>query len=293
MKCRNEANITQFCSPWIPSVWVLSKEKDTSNRYVQKMAQCTIDTANLQGNLVSRDFLLKELGFSESDFKPLKNFHRHGVSVSGHAVVPDGTVKLTWYHGNSPRVFREMRFFVVPNPLCELVLGARVIQEYGILNPPNFQNGVKDVPHVDDTKGKSSMEESSKYSNFPLDPTYVELIQKKVELEEAIANLQLRIDKKDVKPERKAMLEKEKETKEAKLVIAMEAWSKHVAFMNKKRADAEKAKAEAEKKKSPTNKSRPTQNGPQFTITGVKGPSRSSTGFSIRTTSTSRRMRKG
>jgi hypothetical protein len=125
-------------------VYVVSTKKDASNRSEQIEAQCTIDTGNLQGNLVSRDFALK-LGCTESTFRPLKKSEESGgTSATGHTLMPEGAVHLTWYHSNSTRVFHDMRFLVSRHQQCDLVIGARSIEKHKLLCPPNLtdQNGI-------------------------------------------------------------------------------------------------------------------------------------------------------
>jgi hypothetical protein len=128
--------------PWIPTVHVLSKEKDESGRFVEKIAKCMIDTGNLQGNLISKTFLEEHLGYTSSDYTKLKDSD-DGHSVSGHPVVPEGAVKLTWYHPSSVRIYRDMRFLVLENATHDLVLCAQAIEKHNIVNPPNFGDAHK------------------------------------------------------------------------------------------------------------------------------------------------------
>jgi hypothetical protein len=123
--------------PWIPTVHVVSKETDEDGRFVEKIAKCMVDTGNLQGNLISKDFL-ENLGYSSSDYTKLKSSDRDGHSASGHPIVPEGAVKLTWYYPSSPRIYRDMRFLVLENPSHDLVLCAQAIKKHNILDSPNF-----------------------------------------------------------------------------------------------------------------------------------------------------------
>jgi hypothetical protein len=143
----------QWECPWIPSVKVLSKEKDVYGRYIDKSVKCMIDTGNLQGNLVSKGLLTQHLRYRESDFLKLKKYEREGVSPSGHLVVPEAAIKLDWYHPSSSVVYRGMRFLVVPSENCELVLCARTIDEHKILTPPNFMNADHNVVQTKEPEG--------------------------------------------------------------------------------------------------------------------------------------------
>lgn len=99
----------------------------------------------MQGNLVSRAFVVDVLGYSESSFHKLTKVEKEGgAGITGHKLIPAGAVYLTWYHNTSTRVFRDMRFLVSENPMCDLVIGARSIQKANILDVPNLMvaNGV-------------------------------------------------------------------------------------------------------------------------------------------------------
>jgi hypothetical protein len=126
-------------SPWIQPVFVVSTRRDTDRIKVAERAKCTIDTGNMQGNIVSRDFVINVLGYSESNFKKItKQEERGGTGVTGHKLVPTGAIYLTWWHSKSSRVFHNMRFLVSEYPLYDLIIGAASIQEYGILDVPNL-----------------------------------------------------------------------------------------------------------------------------------------------------------
>jgi hypothetical protein len=106
---------------------------------IPKEAKCTIDTGNLQGNIVSRAFVVDVLGFTESDFQELTKAEEDGgTGVTGHKLIPHGAIYLTWYHINSTRVFRDMRFLISDHPMYDLIIGARSIQENNILDIPNL-----------------------------------------------------------------------------------------------------------------------------------------------------------
>lgn len=129
-------------SPWVLPVYVLSAERDTTRHLKPKEAKCTIDTGNLQGNIVSRAFVVDVLGYPESSFQKLTKLEEDGgTGVTGHRLVPQGAIALTWYHNASTRVFRDMRFLVSENPMYDLIVGARSIQENNILDVPNLMGG--------------------------------------------------------------------------------------------------------------------------------------------------------
>lgn len=75
-------------SPWVLTVQVFTSRKDTDKHTVTKQAKCTIDTGNMQGNIVSRDFVEDVLELSPSNFKPLTAAEKEGgVGVTGHKLV--------------------------------------------------------------------------------------------------------------------------------------------------------------------------------------------------------------
>jgi hypothetical protein len=101
-------------------------------------AKCTIDTGNMQGNIVSRRFI-EVLEYPESAFCPLTKEEEAGAtSVTGHRLIPQGAIHLTWYHKKSTRVFRDMRFLVSPNEHFDLIIGTWSIQKDRLLDVPNF-----------------------------------------------------------------------------------------------------------------------------------------------------------
>jgi hypothetical protein len=126
-------------SPWVLPVYVLSTERDEHRHLIPREAKCTIDTGNLQGNIVSRAFAVDVLGYTEQDFHNLTNDEvEGGAGVTGHKLIPDGAIYLTWYHSNSTRVFRDMRFLISEHPMYDLIIGARSIQKNRILDVPNL-----------------------------------------------------------------------------------------------------------------------------------------------------------
>jgi hypothetical protein len=123
-------------SPWIVPAYVVSNEQDAEKRPTVKIAKCTIDTGSLQGNIVSRK-LVEILGFSSSSFQELTEEEERGASgITGDPHTPLGAVYLTWYHNNSTRVFRDMRFLVSPSDSCDMIIGAWSIQKDKILDVP-------------------------------------------------------------------------------------------------------------------------------------------------------------
>ncbi|TGO08679.1 hypothetical protein BTUL_0196g00030 [Botrytis tulipae] len=126
-------------SPWVLSVSVLSTRKDSDKKPVPKHAKCTIDTGNMQGNIVSRDFVQNVLEYSEANFVPLTADEREGgFGITGDKLVPEGAIYLTWYHSKSTRVFHSMRFLISPHSQCDLIIGARSILKDNLLGVPNL-----------------------------------------------------------------------------------------------------------------------------------------------------------
>ncbi|CAD6442774.1 f89a6edd-eb62-44db-92fa-ca1b2a8d573b [Sclerotinia trifoliorum] len=126
-------------SPWVLPVHVVSTRRDTDKHPVIKRAKCTIDTGNMQGNIVSREFVEKVLQYSEANFVSLTAAEKEGgFGVTGHKLVPEGAIYLTWYYDKSTRVFHNMRFLVSPYSQCDLIIGARSIQKDNLLGVPNL-----------------------------------------------------------------------------------------------------------------------------------------------------------
>ena len=121
------------------SIHALSTRKDEKDYHVPKLARCTLDTGNHQGNLVSKKFLMKDLEYSDSELLPLNPSEKNGgLSASNHQLVPEAAVVLTWYHPGGTRLFRNMRFLVMSNTQYDFVIGARSIAKHYLLSPPNF-----------------------------------------------------------------------------------------------------------------------------------------------------------
>ena len=108
----------------------------------------------MQGNIVSRKFVEDVLQYSESNFSELtKDEKNGGTGITGHTLIPDGAIYLTWYHKKSTRVFRNMRFLISPNDHCDLVIGARSIQKHRLLDVPNLmaQAAKMDIIDINET----------------------------------------------------------------------------------------------------------------------------------------------
>ncbi|PMD62419.1 uncharacterized protein K444DRAFT_627355 [Hyaloscypha bicolor E] len=166
-------------SPWILPVYVLSTRQDKDKHHIAMEAKCTIDTGNMQGNIVSRKFI-GVLEYPESAFCPLTKEEEAGAtSVTGHQLIPQGAIHLTWYHKKSTRVFRDMRFLISPNENFDLIIGAWSIQKDRILDVPNLMVDKVFMPLLTD---------------FPLeDPTHEALRDRKHNIEERIGDLQTEI----------------------------------------------------------------------------------------------------
>lgn len=151
-----------FDSPWVLPVYVLSRERDQHRHLIPKEAKCTIDTGNLQGNIVSRAFLVDVLGYLEADFHKLaKEEEEGGTGITGHTLIPEGAIYLTWYHSNSTKVFRDMRFLISEHPMYDLIIGARSVRENNILDVPNLaDSGAGSV------RWKTTLEKSPKFQHL-------------------------------------------------------------------------------------------------------------------------------
>jgi len=126
-------------SPWIIDVVVLSPRKDTDKVQVRKIGKCTIDTGNTQGNIVSRRFVEKVLEFPKSSIHELTWAEKAGgIGVTGHKLIPEGAIYLTWYYNKSTMVFHNMRFLISEYSKIDLIIGARSCLEHGIQNVPNL-----------------------------------------------------------------------------------------------------------------------------------------------------------
>lgn len=130
-------NPSTWPSPWILPVHVVSNRQDKDRHPITKIAKCTIDTGNMQGNIVSRDFVENVLEFPSTSFEKLTGEEEMGgTSITGDLHTPLGAIYLTWYHTSSTRVFRDMRFLISPAPYCDMIIGAQSIQKDKILSVP-------------------------------------------------------------------------------------------------------------------------------------------------------------
>jgi len=133
----NDQSLSTWPSPWILPVYVYPSRGSKGSETAPKVGKCTIDTGNLQGNIVSREFVERVLEYPPERFRELtKEEERGGTGITGDLHVPEGAIYLTWYHKNSTRVFRDMRFLISPHSDCDLIIGAWSIQKNGILNVP-------------------------------------------------------------------------------------------------------------------------------------------------------------
>jgi hypothetical protein len=57
------------------------------------------------------------------------------IDITG-TLTPEGAVHLSWYDLNSVLVFRNMRFYISPSPVCDLVLGARSLTDKNLIQYP-------------------------------------------------------------------------------------------------------------------------------------------------------------
>ena len=61
-----------------------------------------------------------------------------GTGITGHRLVPQGAINLTWYRSNGTRVFREMRFLISEHPMYDIIIGSRSIYQNRIMDVPNL-----------------------------------------------------------------------------------------------------------------------------------------------------------
>jgi hypothetical protein len=120
----------------------MSNRQDKDRHQITKIAKCTIDTGNMQGNVVSRDFVENVLEFPFTSFEKLTgDEQKGGTSITGDLHTPLGAIHLTWYYSSSTRVFRNMRFLISPAPHCDMIIGAQSIQREKILSMPCLMGG--------------------------------------------------------------------------------------------------------------------------------------------------------
>jgi len=114
-------------------------------------AKCTIDTGNMQGNIVSQRFVEDVLEYPKSAFCSLTKEEEVGaIGITGHQLIPEAAIYLTWYHKKSTRVFRNMRFLISSSQHFDIIIGTRSIQKYGLLDVPNLATQAPtDRYHID------------------------------------------------------------------------------------------------------------------------------------------------
>jgi len=118
----------------IVSAW--PKTNPTKETFIS--AKCVFDTGCQQGNLVSKDLALR-LGFTPSVFKKLRSQEEHGgKTATGDILNVEGALHLTWHHGSSSMVFRDMRFLVCPTESFDMIIGSVSIRKHSLVSPPNL-----------------------------------------------------------------------------------------------------------------------------------------------------------
>jgi len=155
---------------------------------------------------VSRKFVEDVLQYSESNFSELtKEEKKGGTGITGHTLIPDGAIYLTWYHKKSTRVFRNMRFLISPNQHCDLIIGARSILKDRLLDVPNL---------MADSGGRITIDGQSH-----IDEDRQTLYQAWYDLDDKVKTLELRKSKQSNAKEQALIDEKLAEPKR-KLAIA-------------------------------------------------------------------------
>jgi hypothetical protein len=82
------ANTTGTPSPWVEKVLVLGAHKDENDCSIPEVALCTIATGNVLGNIVSKEFIEKNLGFPKSSLLELSKTEKRGaVGITDHTMV--------------------------------------------------------------------------------------------------------------------------------------------------------------------------------------------------------------
>jgi hypothetical protein len=77
-------------------VYVVSNPQNAEKHSIAKISKCTIDTGNLQGNMVSRDFVEKVPDLPSSSFEKLtKEEESRGTGITGEPHIPLGAIQLT------------------------------------------------------------------------------------------------------------------------------------------------------------------------------------------------------
>ncbi|KAF2464167.1 uncharacterized protein BDR25DRAFT_346844 [Lindgomyces ingoldianus] len=109
--------------------------------------RCVLDTACLQGNIISIEFAHR-LGFTQ--FKSLKPRERNGgIVASGNIHNVSGAIHVSWYHCTSSKVFRNMRFLVSESAPVDMVIGTHSIVRHQLISPPNLFIDIENEPDPD------------------------------------------------------------------------------------------------------------------------------------------------
>jgi hypothetical protein len=138
---------------------------------------------------VSRAFLVDVLGYSEANFQKLtKEEEDGGTGITGHKFIPDGAIYLTWYHGSSTRVFRDMRFLISEHPMYDLIIGAHSIHKNKILDVPNLVNDMEQGRVAYKREGPFSSFTHSHHLCFPEADTLIAPALSKLDHEASEAN---------------------------------------------------------------------------------------------------------
>lgn len=117
-----------------PYILDVSVYKSQSSNFLA--ARCVLDTGNTQGNIIS-ERLVRRLGFT--DYAPLRPAEEHGGKVAtGHIHEVKGSVRVSWCHVTSPKMFNDMRFLVSESEEFDLVIGAGSIWRENLLPAPNL-----------------------------------------------------------------------------------------------------------------------------------------------------------
>ncbi|KAF2192619.1 hypothetical protein K469DRAFT_746012 [Zopfia rhizophila CBS 207.26] len=229
----------------------------------------------MQGNIVSKNFALR-LGFAESDFKQLRPRKRNGgTTATGDILTVEGALNLSWYHGSSSRIFRDMRFLVSSAKDFDMIIGARSITKHNLISPPNL--GIVKRASLSDPEDAKLRGEVSK-------------------LESSIENLEEVMEEKAKSGKDLKKLEMKSEKQRLELEIMKLRVDKHKAEMKKETAEAKRLQKDIEdletkqkksdKKKTKENsdgkKTSAKPNGPDIKVMQPNGKTRTATGDSQR-----------
>lgn len=120
---------------YILTVTVFPKEPTEDFR---QRAKCVLDTACLQGNIISRR-LADSLGFDQREYEQITEREKQGGTVAtGHKHYVHGAIRVSWSYGTGTEIIRHMRFLVSENEHLDMIVGARSIRKWNLISPPNF-----------------------------------------------------------------------------------------------------------------------------------------------------------